>query len=193
MRTIYLFILMILSAFTLNAQWATDPNNNLIVGYGLDPHICSDSTGGCYITYDYNSTSYPRWLALERLNKYGYKPWGTLKQILGELPEQSHAQIIEDGEGGVIVSFEDYELNWPSYTSRIRVQNVDSNGNFLWGTTGVKVTLDEMNQGSQKIVNDGEGGAVVVWVNTFAEYKVNRISSDGQRIWGDSGIVAGIN
>ncbi len=50
---------------------------------------------------------YPRRLALERLDKYGYKPWGTLKQILGELPEQSHAEIIEDGEGGVIVSYED--------------------------------------------------------------------------------------
>ena len=174
-------------------QWSTDPSNNLIVGYGLDPHICSDSAGGCYVTYDYNSTSYPRWLALERLDKYGYKPWGINKRILGELPEQSGAEIIEDGEGGVIVSYEDYELNWPNYTSRIRVQKVDSNGNFLWGTTGVKVTLDEINQGSQKIVSDSEGGAVVVWVNSLAEYKVNRISSDGQRMWGDSGIVAGIN
>ena len=183
---------MILSAFTLNAQWATDPNNNLIVGYGLDPHICSDSAGGCYITYDYNSTSYPRWLALERLDKYGYKPWGTLKRILGELPGQSKAEITENGEGGVIISYEDRDetVGW---TARIRVQKVDSNGNFLWGPTGVKVTLDEINQGSQKIVNDGEGGAVVIWVNTLAEYKVNRISSDGQRMWGDSGIVAGIN
>ena len=190
---IFIPVIIILFAESLQAQWSTDPNNNLIVGYGLDPNICSDSAGGCYITYDYNSTSYPRWLALERLDKYGYKPWGSLKQILGELPEQSHAEIIEDGEGGVIVSYEDYELNWPSYTSRIRVQKVDSNGNFLWGTTGVKVTLDDINQGSQKIVNDGEGGAVVVWVNTLAEYKLNRISSDGQRNWGDSGIVAGIN
>jgi hypothetical protein len=184
---------LIACSFNIFPQWSTDPNNNLIVGYGLDPHICSDSAGGCYITYDYNSTSYPRWLGIERLNKYGYKPWGTLKRLYGELPEQSGAEIIEDGQGGVIVSYEDYELNWPDYISRIRVQKVDSNGNFLWGPTGVKVTLDEINQGSQKIVNDGEGGAVIVWVNTLAEYKVNRISSTGERMWGDSGIVLGIN
>ncbi len=72
----------------MQAQWSTDPNKNLIVGYGVDPHICSDSAGGCYVTYDYDNIYYPRKLALERLDKYGYKPWGTLKQILGELPEQ---------------------------------------------------------------------------------------------------------
>jgi hypothetical protein len=191
-KFIYPFFVLLLLPSNFFPQWSTDPNNNLIVGYGLDPHICSDSAGGCYITYDYNSTSYPRWLALERLDKYGYKPWGINKRILGELPGQSKAQIIEDGESGVIISYEDRE-EATGWTARIRIQRVDSNGNFLWGPTGVKVTLDEINQGSQKIVSDGEGGAVIVWVNTLAEYKVNRISSEGQRMWGDSGIVAGIN
>jgi len=190
---IIISIIILTTSLIVYPQWSTDPNNNLIVGYGLDPHICSDSAGGCYITYDYHSTAYPRWLALERLDRYGYKPWGINKRILGETPEQSGAEIIEDGEGGVIVSYIDRYENLPYWTQRVRVQKVDSNGNFLWGPTGVKVTLDEINQGSQKIVNDGVGGAVVIWVNTQAQYKVNRISSDGHRMWGDSGIVAGIN
>ncbi|HSW56295.1 MAG TPA: hypothetical protein VLH59_14510, partial [Ignavibacteriaceae bacterium] len=101
--------MIIVLAASLQAQWSNDPNNNLIIGVGWDPHIVSDSTGGCYITYDYNSTSYPRWLAVERLDKYGYKPWGINKRILGEYPEQSRAEIIEDGEGGVIVSYQDNE------------------------------------------------------------------------------------
>lgn len=190
---ILIITLLIVTNLQLSAQWSNNPNNNLIVGYGLDPHICSDSAGGCYITYDYHSTSYPRWLAVERLDKYGFKPWGTNKRILGDSPEQTGAEIIEDGEGGVIVSYIDRYENLPYWTQRVRVQKVDSNGNFLWGPAGVKVTLDEINQGSQKIVNDGVGGAFVIWVNTQAQYKVNRISSDGQRMWGDSGIVAGIN
>jgi hypothetical protein len=183
---------LIACSFNIFPQWSTDPNNNLIVGYGLDPHICSDSAGGCYITYDYNSTAYPRWLGVERLNKYGYKPWGTLIRILGEFPGQSKAEITEDGSGGVIISYEDREES-TGWIARIRVQKVDSSGNFLWGPTGVKVTLDEVNQGSQKIVSDGEGGAVVIWVSTLAEYKVNRISSTGERMWGDCGIVLGVN
>ena len=114
-------------------QWSTDPNNNLIVGYGQDPHICSDSAGGCYITYNHETTWYPQKLAVERLDKYGYKPWGTMRQILGELPEQWQAEIIEDSEGGVIVSYQDNEWIPPSYyNSKVRVQKVDSFGNFLW-------------------------------------------------------------
>ena len=128
-----IFVLPFLIACSNNIfpQWSTNPNNNLIVGYGLDPHICSDSAGGCYITYNYETTFYPQKLAIERLDKYGYKPWGTLKQILGELPEQSGAQIVEDGEGGVIVSYKDRFENLPSWTQNIRVQKVDSSGNFL--------------------------------------------------------------
>ena len=92
-------------------QWSTDPNNNLIVGYGQDPHICSDSAGGCYITYNHETTWYPQKLAVERLDKYGYKLWGTMRQILGELPEQWQAEIIEDSEGGVIVSYFEWYQN----------------------------------------------------------------------------------
>lgn len=192
-KIILVLPLLIACSIIIFPQWSTDPNNNLIVGYGLDPHICSDSAGGCYITYDYENIYYPRKLALERLNKYGYKPWGSLKQILGELPEQSHSQIIEDREGGVIVSYEDRFEDLPITEQRVRVQRVDSSGNFLWGTTGVNVTLEEINHGAQRIVNDGEGGAVVVWINTLDQYKANRISSEGHRMWGDSGIVLGVN
>ena len=185
----------ILISFSINIfpQWSTDPNNNLIVGYGLDPNICSDSTGGCYVTYDYESLSYPRKLAVERLNKYGYKPWGTLKRILGELSGQSKAEITEDGEGGVIVSYEDRLENLPSWYANIRVQRVDSNGNFLWGQTGVRVTLEEINQGLQQIVSDGSGGCVVTWKTISSVFYVNRINESGERLWSDSGKVLGIS
>ncbi len=58
MKNNYLLLIIVL-ATSLQAQWSTDPNNNLIVGYGLDPHICSDSAGGCYITYDYDNIYLP--------------------------------------------------------------------------------------------------------------------------------------
>lgn len=191
LRFIVFFILI--STGILFSQWSTDPNNTLIVGYGLDPHICSDSAGGCYISYDYDNIYYPRKLGLERLDRYGYKPWGTLKQITGEFPQQYKAQIVEDGEGGVIVSYTDQYEGSPSYIYNVRVQRIDSSGNFLWGQTGVRVTLDGINNSQQQIVSDGEGGAVVEWINSSAEYKINRISDEGQRMWGDSGIVLGTN
>ncbi|HSW55979.1 MAG TPA: T9SS type A sorting domain-containing protein, partial [Ignavibacteriaceae bacterium] len=104
---------------------------------------------------------------------------------------------IEDGEGGVIVSYQDNEWIPPSTSKRrVRVQRVDSSGNFLWGQTGVRVTLSETYpQGGQNLCTDGNGGCVIVWhelheslpTNTY-DIKVNKINNLGERVWGDSGI-----
>jgi hypothetical protein len=185
------FLTLTLTSYSYS-QWSTDPNNNLIVGYGLDPHICSDSAGGCYITYEYGTTGYPRKLGVERLDNYGYKPWGTLKQILGELEEQWMAEIVEDGQGGVIISYSDDIQVWPNFTYRVRVQRVDSAGNLLWGQTGVRVTTEELNHGVQRLVSDGNGGCVIVWSNELLDYtfdyRANRINNFGERVWSDTGI-----
>ena len=182
--------LLIVTNLKLSAQWSTDPNNNLVIATGWDPHIVSDSAGGCYVTYNYESF-YPQKLAVERLDMFGYKPWGTKKQILGELPEQWQAEIIEDGEGGVIISYEDNQDNGTDFTTRVRVQRVDSNGNFLWGQTGTRVNVTESNHGAQELVSDGEGGCVIVWQNIDASYWMNRINRFGQREWGDTGNAIG--
>jgi len=189
-KIILLSLLLITSFFNLFPQWSNDPNNNLIIGFGWDPHIVSDSAGGCYITYNYESF-YPQKLAVERLDMYGYKPWGDKKQILGVLPEQWQAEIIEDGEGGVIVSYQDNQVVGTDFTSRVRVQRVDSNGNFLWGQTGVRVTVEEKNHGGQHLVSDGAGGCVILWQDYDGLYYLNQINELGQRIWGDSGIFIG--
>jgi hypothetical protein len=182
--------LLIVTNLQLSAQWSTDPNNNLVIATGWDPHIVSDSAGGCFVTYNYESF-YPQKLAVERLDMYGYKPWGNKKQILGELPEQWQAEIVEDGEGGVIVSYEDNEVIGTDYVTRVRVQRVDSNGNFLWGQTGARVSVEEKTHGAQELVNDGYGGCVVLWQDNVGKYYINRISGRGERTWGDSGKVIG--
>lgn len=135
-----IFFILLLKNELLFAQWSTDPNNTLIVGYGLDPQICSDSTGGCYITY---GAGYPAKLFLHRFNKYGYQPWGDRKEITGELDEQNNAKIIDDGECGIIISYGDRVLY---NTYRLRVQKVDSIGNFIWGPNGQKVSLVDTSQ-----------------------------------------------
>ena len=189
---LYRILLLLIVSSLSYPQWSTDPNNSLIVGYGLNPKICSDSTGGCYITYEYGTTGYPRKLGLERLDKYDYKPWGDKIQILGELEEQWLAEIVEDGEGGVIISYLDDTIVWPDFTYRVRVQRVDSAGNILWGPTGVRVNTTEINHGDQAIVGDGNGGCVVVWPNQLPnftyEYRANRITNMGERAWSDTGI-----
>lgn len=65
MRYLFLFFTLLLAYTPKNfTQWSTDPNNHLIVGYGEDSHICSDSAGGCYVTYNYETLAYPQKLVV---------------------------------------------------------------------------------------------------------------------------------
>ena len=190
-RLFKIFVVVLLAVLPLRifAQWSTDPFNNLIVGYGLLPELCSDSAGGCYITYE-QGTTYPRHLILERLNRYGYKPWGTGKRILGEYSEQSGAKIVEDGQNGVIIAYlDEEETGMYNLATRLRVQRVDSSGNFLWGPNGVRVSLSETNQYDEAIVTDGQQGCIVAWRDTLNELRIQRINYLGIYQWGDSGIV----
>jgi hypothetical protein len=187
MKRVVLIFFSILSISSIAiSQWSTDPYNNLIVGYGLLPELCSDGAGGCYITYE-QGTTYPRHLLLERLNRYGYKPWESGKQINGEFEEQSSAKIVEDGEHGVIITYLDIERLANDYFIRLKVQRIDSSGNFLWDTNGVRISLSETNQYDHNAVSDGQGGCIVAWVDTLGDLRINRIDSTGIRVWGDSG------
>ena len=172
-------------------QWSTDPSNNLIVGYGLNPELCSDSAGGCYITYEEN-TGYPRQLILHRLNRYGLKVWGgNGVQIVGQLPEQWFAKIIEDGRGGVLVSYIDDEVPVAPplpFKVRLRVQRVDSSGRIMWDSAGVRVSAAEIGQGLQSITSDGQGGCLVSWSDSLNILRIQRIDSSGVRVWGDTGV-----
>lgn len=190
----FIFISIVFIA-TAQSQWSTDPNNNLIVGYGLLPEMCGDSVGGAYVTYEVNSV-YPRYIALHWLNRYGYQPWGSSRQIRGVKPEVRYASIASDGKGGALIAYLDreWDLNpenvW--YNDRVRVQRVDSSGNLLWGQYGIRASLAEHTQSENRaptIISDGEGGCVAGWLDTLGTIRLQRLNNLGDRLWGDSGIV----
>jgi hypothetical protein len=188
---IRLLLIALLLTSVADAQWSTDPSNNLIVGYGLNSEICSDGAGGAYVTYEY-PTTFPRRIELRRLNRYGYQPWGSSRAITGERAQNASARMVADGQGGVIISYIDSDVIWPQgwLISRVRVQRVDSAGNFMWGSTGVRVSTAEHSQytgAAQSIVSDGTGGCIVAWVDTLDDLRMNRVNGTGVRVWGDSG------
>lgn len=156
--------------------------------------MCSDGAGGCYITIEQNG-GYPESLVLLRLNSHGYKAWGSNVRLLGSLPEQFLASPINDGENGVIVCYHDDKITGtpdaPIITERLLVQRVDSSGNILWASAGMRVTLSDTLPGNQSIVSDGTGGCIVAWNDAAHEMWVQRISAEGGRMWGDSGIFLG--
>ena len=68
--------------------------------------------------------------------------------------QQSALQIVGDGAGGAIITWEDAR----NVHFDIYAQRVDAHGNVLWKKDGVSICSAPENQNRPKIVSDGVGG-----------------------------------
>jgi len=104
--------------------------------------------------------------------------------------DQTGIRGIEDGNGGVILVWEDccnYDL------SKIYAQRLDANGDILWEVNGVSLTANALgNQTSPAIISDDTGGAIVSWVDernlTDQDIYAQRLDAEGNLLWGENGI-----
>ena len=107
-----------------------------------------------------------------------------------------------DGEGGLIILWvvkyyraigDDRILERQSF----RAQRLSSDGESLWGDNGVEVVPDDSLSWHWKTVPDGEGGVIMVDYYQTSENDQfiggQRISSDGDKLWGDSGVLYELN
>jgi hypothetical protein len=104
---------------------------------------------------------------------------------------QYYPQLIGDGNGGVIITWQDNRENWDIYAQRI-----DPDGAELWESGGVPVTSDPNTQHmNPRLVSDGSGGAIISWQDDRTHdnaYKsgiyAQRLNSEGVAQWTLNGI-----
>jgi len=182
----------------VSSQWSTDPNENLqISSWGQSAKACTDGNGGVYILWNINSyytSQYLQWV-----DKYGYVRWSNPVEIKGEYNGTyfGYSSLSEDGHGGALVSFTEWEVDWDIFPGdwirRIRVTRTDSLGNFMWDSLGVRVSLIDTSQNLSQVVPDGDGGAFVSFGVIYdygdQELWVQHVSSTGERLWGEDGIL----
>ncbi|MBN1803506.1 MAG: hypothetical protein JW891_18495 [Candidatus Lokiarchaeota archaeon] len=103
--------------------------------------------------------------------------------------EQHSYKLISDGAGGVIIVWEDFRNDY----SDIYAQRIDPIGNPLWTPNGTIVCNSISCQYNPGIINDGSGGAIIVW----EDYRsgsgkciyAQRINSTGHAQWTANGTV----
>ena len=104
---------------------------------------------------------------------------------------QVAGQIVSDGAGGAIITWED-DRDPVSYPWDIYAQRIDANGNVLWTTDGVPICTAESNQQYAQLVTDGAGGAIITWEDRRGAYHdiyAQRIDADGNVLWTDDGVL----
>ncbi len=198
-----IFFFLLITTKEIYAQWSNDPNQNLRVsnfGYFVD--ACEDGFGGAFVGWKTGNTDYPT-VWLQWIDKYGYIKWNQPINIKSEGEAQESFKLIKAEDGRVIIAFIDQKVigppippnPFPQIKSSIILQKVDTTATLLWGEKGVNVTTDTLSlTGILAVVPDGTDGAYITWEKSYGEYnddstitRIQRISYDGQRLWGDEG------
>ncbi|HSG28971.1 MAG TPA: T9SS type A sorting domain-containing protein, partial [Candidatus Krumholzibacterium sp.] len=93
-----------------------------------------------------------------------------------------------DGDGGMIVVWQD----WTMSCYVLFAQRIDPYGNLLWPEGGITINgLETGDQLFHRVIPDGEGGAIVVWINDYtglADIYAQRLDKDGNLLWGPNGV-----
>ncbi len=148
------------------------------------PVIVSDLIGGAIIVWgDTRHDSQSQDSYAQRINANGEKLWNPDGvEVCKDKTLQDDFTAIADGNGGVIVVWED----WRAGNQDIYAQKISAGGKPIWKQNGIAVFSGEGDQYDPAIISDGKGGVILVWWdistpdwNIFAQ----RINSKGNTVW----------
>ncbi len=174
--------------------WATDGVSLCVAtDYQSIPQIASDGSAGAIVTWldlrDAITTS--RDIYAQRVYSDGTVAWASDGvSLCVESDHQQDPQIVSDGSGGAIVTWED----WRNPNIDIYAQRVYSNGTPAWTTDGVSISVAANNQLDPQITSDGSGGAIVTWKDergSDSDIYAQRVDADGNVQWEANGVRLG--
>ncbi|MFX0024694.1 MAG: hypothetical protein ACFE9S_20470 [Candidatus Hermodarchaeota archaeon] len=170
-------------------RWAYDGTEICTVpGSQQNLQICSNGVGGAIITWeDYRSESnYDIYAQLINISgNIVWTPNGT--EICSAIRAQKKPQICSNMLGGAIIAWEDYRTgsNYDIYA-----QQINSSGNIIWTPNGTEVCLENKDQMTLQLCEDGSGGAIIAWEDHRDYYDIyaQRVDFNGNKLWDSEAI-----
>jgi len=149
------------------------------------PQIISDDAGGAFIVWQDNRFGLDYDIFAQRISPDGISLWvpnGAL--VCNALGHQYSPQIIPDGQGGVLVVWQDKR----SGDFDIYAQRLGGTGLPMWSVNGEYVCSQPGDQVEPKIVSDRLHGAIVAWTDYragtgYSDIYAQRMTAAGQRAW----------
>jgi len=186
-------LLVLSHAKIVQAQWVDDvfKNNPIctIAGNQIRPDLVTDGRGGAIIMWEDYRKAKPNIYA-QRIDVDGLIKWADngIAVCLKD-SAQRNAQVVSDGKGGAIIAWEDYR----SGNADIYIQLIDSLGIAKWTAGGVALSTGSNYQITPKITTDGNGGAIITWVDSLTmggttDIYAQRVDASGTIKWTQNGV-----
>jgi len=172
-----------------DVQWTI--NGNVICGATSNQRriqICSDGAGGAIIVWqDERGTDID--IYAQRVDSTGNTMW--LLDGVGICTasnDQRNPQIIRDGAGGAIITWQDFRS---ASNTDIYAQRINLTGNITWSPDGIGICTASDDQRNPQIISDGSTGAIITWVDergTDRDIYAQGVNSAGNIQWTLNGI-----
>lgn len=159
-------------------------------GYQYYPQLLPDGNGGVFITWQDNRSGVDYDIYAQHVTSYGTWLWGDGGIVVcNAAGHQYNPQIVADGSGGIIVTWQDRR----SGAFDIYTQHFDANANSLWASNGLVVCNSTNDQIEPKIVVDGGGGAFITWLDYrggsgFTDIFCQHLLATGAMKWAANGV-----
>lgn len=146
------------------------------------PEIVTDMKGGAIIIWGDMRNGTQDSFA-QRVDANGEKLWDHDGiSVCTEPTLQDDFTAISDGNGGVIVVWED----WRAGNQDIYIQRISSEGKAVWEQNGTAVFRGEGDQYDPALISDGNGGAIIVWWDISTpdwDIYAQHIDNNGNTVW----------
>ncbi len=172
-----------------STRWAYDGTEICTApGTQQNLQLCSDGVGGAIITWEDYRSELNYDIYAQQINISGNTVWtpnGT--EICSEIRAQKKPQICSNMLGGAIIAWEDYRsgLNYDIYA-----QQINFSGNIMWTTNGTEVCIENKDQMTLHLCDDGAGGAIIAWEDHRDYYDIyaQRVNFNGNLLWDSEAI-----
>ncbi len=158
----------------------------ICVSHASDPfeiQICSDENNGAIIAWRGDTSGLGRTIFAQRIDYEGKLMWSKNGVALATgSNHKDYLQICSDGNGGAIVTWEDYR----SGEGDIYAQRIDASGNIKWLINGLGISNYTNIQKRPQICSDGSGGAIIAWWDNRTgnwDIYAQRVNADGTMLW----------
>lgn len=130
----------------------------------------------------------------QRLDPNGNTMWTPNGAVVSAaLGNQSNHELVQDTSGGVIVVWSDTR-NTGTSSLDIYAQRIGAGGGAQWATNGIPVTTAAYFQSNHRLVQDGAGGVIAVWLDdrdngtSALDIYAQRLSTGGSALWAANGV-----